>query len=340
LYQEIRGPGCISADPHLENIDNPMQHYFGCIEISERQAFLEKTHDAWKQERKVELQRIKATLESKGDVRDAEEAAKRADKKRGSTAVSILAQYKRIGVLREALRSGTNPMVASRGTHSTSNLPEKPSGKSVVTDIEESGRAWREGERKYRDRIREWRKKHRDPKYETSGKGHLLGSQSGSSVELEAVRKVVEEVRGVTLAPEDRIGTDVSVPQPKYDVERDVNSYLIQYTQGSAATSVDPTSPSSSTYGFPFNGENFLHFFEEDVKDQRFKGRFPDQRVALNILLEGAKGGGDPDDNILSKIRCEREDPSRIRYFHMPANNMEVSATSYRNYPSFVQRNQ
>ncbi|KAK4186519.1 hypothetical protein QBC35DRAFT_554014 [Podospora australis] len=75
----------------------------------------------------------------------------------------------------------------------------------------------------------------------------------------------------------------------------------------------------------------YLEPIDEDLADAPFKGRFPDQRMAINLLLgiknkssEAANEQEGFKENILSKARCKTiDDPRRVRYFHIPANNMD-----------------
>ncbi|KAI0099723.1 hypothetical protein GGR51DRAFT_576165 [Nemania sp. FL0031] len=46
------GLSCLSIDPHDQNITNPLLHFHGCIEIWERDAFLEGKVDIWEEELK------------------------------------------------------------------------------------------------------------------------------------------------------------------------------------------------------------------------------------------------------------------------------------------------
>ncbi|KAK3990762.1 hypothetical protein QBC44DRAFT_324721 [Cladorrhinum sp. PSN332] len=86
---------------------------------------------------------------------------------------------------------------------------------------------------------------------------------------------------------------------------------------------------------------------DEELTDPRFKGRFPDQRIGMSSLLglddppaissDIADNASNPDkgkipikgpqtdltDNILSREQCEKNDSSRLRYFHIPSNNMD-----------------
>lgn len=119
-----------------------------------------------------------------------------------------------------------------------------------------------------------------------------------------------------------------------YELEKDVNAYVIQFKikQEADKTNQHP--------------ETFLEQHEEPLTDGRFKGTFPDQRISVSFLLDnGVPEGSNADNaskgkkkdadrienspkqpwNILSRNQCKSEDGSeKIRYFHIPSNNMAV----------------
>lgn len=69
--------------------------------------------------------------------------------------------------------------------------------------------------------------------------------------------------------------------------------------------------------------EMYLRPVEENVTvDRRFKDHFPYQRVSLHDLL-GDRSSQSKDDIILRKSR----NSDRVRYIHIPYNNMEVSCS-------------
>ena len=72
---------------------------------------------------------------------------------------------------------------------------------------------------------------------------------------------------------------------------------------------------------------------KESSRDLRFKGRFPHQHVSVSCLLgsnshqqEVSRWCGETQyDNILSKRSYDLKDPTRLKYIHLPANNMKLS---------------
>ena len=116
----------------------------------------------------------------------------------------------------------------------------------------------------------------------------------------------------------------------EYELEKDVNAYLIQFK-------IKQEADKNSRHP-----ETFLEQHEEPLTDGRFKGTFPDQRMSVSLLLssdvseasktkagnihEGKSRDGEQiERNILSRNQCKTQDGSqKIRYFHIPSNNMEV----------------
>lgn len=88
---------------------------------------------------------------------------------------------------------------------------------------------------------------------------------------------------------------------PKYNLERDISIPIIQYqvNDNGAAIGVDD------------NGWN-----GEEKPEELVWGEFPNQKTKLNLLY-----GEDSTVNLLHRDRH----PERIKYFHIPSNNMIVS---------------
>ena len=62
-YDEEDEPiSCLSTDPHDETVEDAVQHYFGCLEISKRAEFLKPEHPHWRHERDVQLEKYQLEL--------------------------------------------------------------------------------------------------------------------------------------------------------------------------------------------------------------------------------------------------------------------------------------
>jgi hypothetical protein len=295
-------PTCLSDLPHGPGaVRNLLRHYFGCIEIHQRDGFLDvaTNNQFWEAKTDIEFENIRTSsgITQEEDVLRLvrEEAEKRVKKAIYSLAVNIEAEYRRIRVLRAALREQSTPFQDS--TTPTHNL---------VTCVETSRQLWREST-EYTNNIRgvrRWRMEkglYVDPPFATARIEDELECGRAN------IQEIVHELRG--YAPVD----DATA---KYDLEQDVSIYMVQYTRDRHRGSfVDPDMRYRP-----------LIPFEETSDDFRFKGKFPNQRVSLGLLL----GATNDDEHIgwsdnLSKTACDRKDPTRVRYIHIPANNMEVS---------------
>lgn len=86
----------------------------------------------------------------------------------------------------------------------------------------------------------------------------------------------------------------------KYDPIKDFNAYVIQFNDTGGIT------------------EKGIHERGQPV----FKGKYPNQKVSVEWLLRGEHNYLDKE-----KFKDENGKPSRVRYFHFPANNMQVCPT-------------
>ncbi|KXH38946.1 hypothetical protein CSIM01_06083 [Colletotrichum simmondsii] len=90
----------------------------------------------------------------------------------------------------------------------------------------------------------------------------------------------------------------------------------------SEATSHALWTTQSTSYFEPYTEqEKYLEPLSENIDDYRFKGKFPDQRLTLQNLLDPAPKRPEPQDVILSRDRPGKG--GRVRYFHIPHNNMK-----------------
>ena len=308
--QDLDARGCLSDQEHgPKDIDDYLQHYFGCLEISERLSFLDreildgKVSDAnrkkipnpiWEHEENVERENLKAKGTRADDVE--KQAREQVEKKIGSLAVAIEGQYQRTQILRQALSIAPNPGTTPNQAPNTRPSPDTHG--HLVHNVEASYKNWRESEvcKDGLRAIREFRVK----------QGKALKTDKKTLPMDRAVQYEPERIRIREVVQKHRGNLDDEVASyGRYDLEKDVNAYLIQY---SSKPKSDPEL-------------NLLEPFEE-MTDLRFKGRFPNQRVSMSDLLGSAKDE-DKNKNILSKRLAEETDPTRIRYFHIPSNNMD-----------------
>lgn len=327
-------PTCLSAQLHdPEDIRDPVLHYFGCIEICERKDYFNKDKPMWKYEEEIELEKIGLFHPDLKEDRRRTEAKRRVDKKIGSLAVAVEAQYKRIDILKRAIVAD-----ASRPADRKPNLDDtqkQPAPSNLVDCVAQSHEAWK-GSDNFKDgieRVRQWRRNLGKPVDQPEAPQRTR-SPTGPDIpeERKAIRKIVlrhQKLDADWFDHPDHADHD-------YSLERDVNAYVVQFERTSPEEE-ELELPSQSDPGPAskpqFSREpslastktgtslTYLKPVDEPQNDWRFKGQFPDQRVAMKYLLTKEKEAL-PDDVILWGER----NPERLRYFHIPCNNMEVRA--------------
>ncbi|KAK1773783.1 hypothetical protein QBC45DRAFT_339185 [Copromyces sp. CBS 386.78] len=368
---------CLSTEPHDTTVDDAVQHYFGCIEICDRAKFLKPDHPHWIHERGIQYEKCHTELTKTMDkflatkdndkwenhLKTAQEKLRKAghavpdggpltidsvsdakankwlEKRMGSVAIAIEAQYKRIEVLRTAL--GKTPTPQSRIF-----LDQQPAAKKeefVVTQLEESRAKWKGSPRFKRgiEWVRQWRKETKGANEDDNG---IESDEPGRKEVKDLARKQrtkknTENGHQPNHDLSNGIAEDAEKDCTEYHLERDVNAYLIQFS-----TEHDTDKPSQDP-------ETFLTPIDEPLTDGRFKGTFPDQRISMSFLLYNGATPHEPEStdnprlrhpdpqgdwNILSRNRCKSqggsEPPKRIRYFHIPSNNMAWVEKAVANY--------
>lgn len=361
---------CLSTEPHDTTVEDAVQHYFGCIEIRDRAEFLKSSHPHWEHERKVQYGKFYAELAKtmerfpvtndndkwENHLKSAQEKLKKAghavpdddpltiesvsnaranewlEKRMGSVAIAIEAQYKRIEILRNAL----SKTPARQSRLFSDQQPKAEEVDSVVKQLENSRSDWKESQRfiKGIEWVRQWRK---DVKGASEDDDHNGSDEPGRKevkelAKKQRTKKNAQSENGGHSNQDfsNRMTEDNEKDSTEYHLERDVNAYLIQFS-----TEHDTDRPSQDS-------ESFLTPIDEPLTDGRFKGTFPDQRISMSFLLDNGvtrepKTTDNPelsthdpegDWNILSRNRCTNEGgsgrPKRIRYFHIPSNNMAV----------------
>ncbi|KAK3291576.1 uncharacterized protein B0H64DRAFT_366930 [Chaetomium fimeti] len=301
LDEEPDSVTCLSTAYHgPEAVRDLLQHYTGCIEISERVGFLNKNHEFWKKA-KDELSHLEAKEQPPQNDSDAlaaldAQVTEKIENSIKSLAVSIEAQYKRTDVLRKAL----------------AKEPTSPGSCSLVQHVNDSREAW-QACKEFKDGIGKVKKWRRDKQPMHPGDVKIGDDRKD-------VKAIVEKLRGKQYLKEE---------VKDYELERDVNAYLIQYTRDAAEGNMtaDGTGTADETASFdPKKRHLPVRQVDESLDDARFRGKFPDQRLAMSLLL------GQPVDDtqspgantsVLSKRQCDGKDKTRVRYFHIPYNNME-----------------
>lgn len=305
---------CLSTEPHEQAVKDPVQHYFGCIEICERPNFFnQETNHVWINEREIERKKLKMErgdayrLLSPSEVEALLDVPMR--KRMISVAVAIEARYKRTEVMRRAMMKP----------------PSSGGQPGLVANVDKSRNKWMNSQ-KFKEGIpavREWRRGARG--------GHPLIDQFSDgdpaiSERVQTGRREVQrfiDLHGINdyrkLVPQDL----------EYSIERDVYAHLIEFTFQQAPIQTLPGAGASTGV------RQLLKPTNNELLDVGVKGTFPDQRISMSRLLNDGKDlkkeQCNPHDNwnILRQDRNEgTARPRKIQYFHIPSNNMAVRAIS------------
>lgn len=322
---------CLSVEPHdLRDIRDLRCHFFGCLGINRRLQVLSNPKDPiWTQAEALEtkdtepIQKNNSKTPPVGFV-DPDEYQ---PGMRYVTALSLQAELKRISVLRRTpalrglVREVQRSLVAWREenkknisnverlridtTHfrlmmppGTPGSPRPPEGRGVaVASAQEPGPPLTKERRRNTNLTQ----------------GSLTEHDDFSRM----LKKIVDDERekNKEAMPEDD-------PMTSYELKRDIKAQLILLERPRTLPS-----RAASVMG------NVMEPDWEDVGDEIFKGRFPDQQLSMFHLLNGVLKGGK-----FNRGKFERTDkttaedehcPRKLRYYHIPVNNMQVSRNSF-----------
>lgn len=273
---------CPSAEPHEPpdyEIRDHVLHYFDCIEICDRRKFFDNDSPLWKQEKQSIIK----------ELRDHPDFGNR-DEKSIEEEADIRAADKRgsVAIAIEAQYVRTDTLLKA--------MIADDQRTNLVRFVKESRGEWTSSDEYKRGivKVGTWRTNH----------GKLATTASPPKPQDDITEEDIPEERVTVRAIKERQelkstwNSAWDEKTAKYSVLRDVNAYVIQYDL-ETSSECNPVS--------------------EDSDDLRFKGKFPDQRLALTYLLKS-----DPESGWDSILSMDRH-PSRLRYFHIPSNNMAVS---------------
>lgn len=304
---------CRSTEPHDDNIADLVSHYFGCIEICQRKHFFNLGNDIWKSK----MKRVEEELRNNpprgfhGDFSG--EAKNRIEQEMGKTAVNIEAQYTRTEIVVRA--------ISREQAEATKN------GKlNLVRIVNDSRKAWlaSPGCRAGIQKVRAWRRAHN----KTTGDGETTPETSIPPERREVRRKKKEYESRLNSMANGPSGAETSSPVespsiPDYCVERDVNAHIIQYRTPSRSSVSEPSALDADEHSSSRNTRIPVHAvpnLEPVQEDGRFKGSFPDHRIAISSLFQSDKASTG---SILSTTRDS--DRVQVCHIHLPSNNMQVS---------------
>lgn len=319
---------CLSTDQHDDNVTDLVSHYFGCIEIRQRKDFFNPNNAIWKSQMEIVKKKLQDEV-FQGDHSVEVEAKKRVDEEMGKTAVEIEARYVRTEIIVNAISKEWKD-----ATEATRN--KKP---NLVTTVQESHDAWH-ASKDYRTgiiKVKEWRQ------------GKLMDvetdeEESISEVPLsyppERLRVRLKKKEYTNKPPRSdstsRAGISSADGIPsvtqEYCVDRDVNAHIIQYEKLPPPSAESRRPSGTDEPNCPNTDREFSSLavpslkpvpFEKDI---RLKGeKFPDHRIAISSLFQSQVQN--PGSGILQAFRLplEGQKSDRVRYIHIPSNNMQVS---------------
>ncbi|KAK3906126.1 hypothetical protein C8A05DRAFT_12118 [Staphylotrichum tortipilum] len=315
-------PTCRSELPHgPEAIRDHVKHYFACIEISKRPAFFNPDDPIWAYELEREVKAVHALMPNVPETDESvqSKARERVKAMKGSLAVAIENEYERTKLLRKALMAAPDPPTRQNtGSHSTTEVPATTHG-HLVKCLENSCCEWK-ASTKYQngmELVRNWKRgRNGVSEFPPQEPANVSPEPSVDPLdgELKRIREVIAECIGRAPPAHQNV--------PDYDVERDVNAYLIQYTRNTefSMSFSGPTVPGQRGSTSHSHSRHYLMPTDEKLTDNRFEGHFPGQRLSIGALLNSTEH---PAGSVLSRSHCSDTDPSRIRYFHLPSNNMQ-----------------
>ncbi|KAK1856084.1 ankyrin repeat protein [Colletotrichum chrysophilum] len=358
-------PTCLSAEPHgPEVIRDILAHYFGCIEIHERPNFLSRSGNKsyWDKEVQLEIQKLNqqdGNDETKQDFRDrAEENVK---KKIRSHAISIEAQYKRTDTLRRALEGVKCPHERDGGHSEDCNLV-----KCLAASFDK-WRGDKTTKKGIRD-IREWKRTNNrptdtftpDPRTVDLGRCEvldLIGSNenTGESSDDEAKKYDLErDINGYIMEwdicnPE-RKGTEGNDPgqlsasasfnRPSPGLRRQSTPAISRTTTEQLTEDIQPQRefdqreefrrPSLGVPKDSYMSHASKSFYKSLSADERYlkpTDRKDDYRFKESNGPEEADEGEESGDE--SIVLNKNGHPDRVRYIHIPHNNMAQAIARY-----------
>lgn len=324
LSTDVLQSSCLSVEHHdLRDIRDLRCHFFGCLGIKRRLQVLRNDKDPiWDQAEALQtkdtepVQRNNSKTPPVGSIDPDEDQPGM----RYVTALSLQAELKRISVLRKT-----------------------PALRGLVREVQRSLVAWREENKKNIGNVERLRidtthfrlmippgtpGSPRQP----GARGLIAASAQDPGPPLTRDRRRSTNLTQGSLTEHDDFSRELKEivdkereknkepmpeadPMTSYELKRDIKAQLILLER--------PNSKSISVMG------NVMEPDWEDVGNEIFKGRFPDQQVSMFHLLDGALKGGYSNRGKFertSKKTLEDEFcPSKLRYYHIPVNNMLVS---------------
>ncbi|KAL5896377.1 hypothetical protein ACKVWM_003580 [Pyricularia oryzae] len=302
LNPDVRCP----SDEHHQpaSVVNHVTHYLSCVPLRERASFWTLEHQVWRHEHRVQL--AKLTSVESARVRAARETAKVQSRSRPDAAGS------EESVAMEQMAAGEPRSEAALAREASQRVFAKMTETALEIRLLYSRAKLIREDLGCRTGLQASSQRYRDPKRIEQG------SQDAQE-EWEAIDAVIQR--------QDKDSS--SLTDTRYDVEKDFSVCYMQFIQKSANGIDRPFEPDFvtpvSTAGFgSLNTPAIETLPSRRVNRCHLEGSFPNQTVPLSDLLQH-EHREDYDECILD----HKSKKDRIRYIHIPCNNMEKVIAKY-----------
>ncbi|QBZ55223.1 hypothetical protein PoMZ_00118 [Pyricularia oryzae] len=302
LNPDVRCP----SDEHHQpaSVVNHVTHYLSCVPLRERASFWTLEHQVWRHEHRVQL--AKLTSVESARVRAARETAKVQSRSRPDAAGS------EESVAMEQMAAGEPRSEAALAREASQRVFAKMTETALEIRLLYSRAKLIREDLGCRTGLQASSQRYRDPKRIEQG-------SRDAQEEWEAIDAVIQR--------QDKDSS--SLTDTRYDVEKDFSVCYMQFIQKSANGIDRPFEPDFvtpvSTAGFgSLNTPAIETLPSRRVNRCHLEGSFPNQTVPLSDLLQH-EHREDYDECILD----HKSKKDRIRYIHIPCNNMEKVIAKY-----------
>jgi len=281
-------PTCLSDHEHNRTIQNHVLHYLGCIEICERDRFFDDDNALYR----IEVEQVYSRLlkESKSDQ---EYSRKTKDEKKDE---GLETQAKKI--VKEKLQQWQNACDTEirRIKFLRARVAKDQETRRLVQNLEASVTAWKTSAvyKQFRPIVEKWRLE----RLESSSRQGLGSTSSGTHTIPSDSRKNPTMAKDSQENGKDgtllRNSMHRSPDDRDYEPEKDFNLHIIEYGGNEAG---------------------------EKGGDSHPRRPFSDQKVKIDRIFWNGDTALNPKDHPLYK----GEGHGKLRYIHLPSNNMTVS---------------
>ncbi|KAI7913653.1 hypothetical protein M9X92_009343 [Pyricularia oryzae] len=302
LNPDVRCP----SDEHHQpaSVVNHVTHYLSCVPLRERASFWTLEHQVWRHEHRVQF--AKLTSVESARVRAARETAKVQSRSRPDAAGS------EESVAMEQMAAGEPRSEAALAREASQRVFAKMTETALEIRLLYSRAKLIREDLGCRTGLRASSQRYRDPKRIEQG-------SRDAQEEWEAIDAVIQR--------QDKDSS--SLTDTRYDVEKDFSVCYMQFSQKSADGIDRPFEPDFVTPDLRAGLGSLNTPATETLLSRMFnrchlEGSFPNQTVPLSDLLQHEHR-----EDYHECILDQKSKKDRIRYIHIPCNNMEKVIAKY-----------